>query len=138
MRKKETGSEYYKKGTAIQKALLKYDLKKPITVHRGDDGGLIPNGQNKTPAELKKMLKVGMEFTSNNFVSTSANSPFRLKPVQYNIKVPKGKRGAYVKGVSSFKNENEFLLKANTKYRVTKVTGGQKNNKIFVTLEIFD
>ena len=137
LRDGKTDSEYYKQGLKIEKALNKFDLKKNITVFRGDNGGLLPNGEGKTVDELLAIAQKGLEFKTKNFVSSSVTHPFEPRIAQYTIKVPKGKRGAYIKKLSSFRDENEFLINRKTKFRVVDAYAVTAN-RVNISLEIID
>ncbi len=147
LRNDDTKSHHYAQGLEIEKALKKYTLKKSITVFRGDNGAILPNGAGKSVKEIYNIAQKGLEFSVKNFVSTSATNPFKRGNVEYTIKVPKGKRGAYIKKLAHYKDENEFLLNRNTKFRVLGVTGGVTTlpngsryygNKIKIDLEVID
>lgn len=129
----------YKKGKIIKSALDKAVLSKDIIVHRGDFGGLIPNVYGKDVNYILSNVKKGMTFTSPRFVSTSPNKPYENRLISYNIKVPRGNgRGAYIKTLSQEKQkENEYLINANTKYKITKVKRTKNSNdQVTIDLEI--
>jgi hypothetical protein len=71
--------------------------------------------------ELVRM--VGSDVTDEGFVSTSVGGSAAFSnSVLMEIEVPKGARGAYVKGISLHPNENEFILAPGTRFRILKVS----------------
>lgn len=77
---------------------------------------------------------VGKNITDKAFMSTSIAGPgghFSDKPVQIVFEAPKGTMGAYINQHSAFKGtENELLLAAGTKWRITGVTQTSSGIKI--------
>jgi len=148
LREEKFDSEYYEKGMIIQGAIEKFNLKQDIIVHRGDAGGFIPTTYGMTREKILQTFKKGDTFVQPTLISTSPNRPFENRMFAYNIKVPKGKRGAYIRGISHFgSGENEFLIKAGTKYRITKIEplkekvyGKYKESdwRLLVELEVID
>ena len=143
MREHDTKSDYWELGQSIKKSLSQATLSKGIVVHRGDDGAMFNFKPTSTPEEMVASLrgKSGKTFTIDNFLSTSTTDPFTGQ-VQYHINVPKGKgRGAYIKKMSNYPTENEFLLNSSTKYRLdraVKARDDEKLTKIHVYLTVVD
>lgn len=118
--RKDTG--YYKDTiNEIDKSISKFNLKQDIIVYRGVssaafDGGVIP--------EVGTILqdKGFMSTTVRKSVASDFDKGYILK-----INVPKGKgRGAYVKSISNYPNEHEFLMKRSSKLKVTGIASGEK------------
>lgn len=66
-------------------------------------------------------LEVGDEFVDNGFASCSLSEEFAAgwgKLAYYEIRVPKGTRGAVLEKLTSIKGEFEFLFDRGTKFRV--------------------
>jgi 2'-5' RNA ligase len=130
---------------AIGRARVPFD----VTTYRGAraDGLIDPEKFDRNPAAF-----IGKTFTDKGFGSTSLNrqtgeSSARRdedthKPgVLYEIRVPKGARGAFIDlkrdGIlESAGDENELLLHRGTKYRV--VSGGdrEENGALHVVVEV--
>lgn len=90
---------------------------------RGTGWEAIPEGF-RTFEGVKSL--VGKNITDKAFMSTSiagAGGHFSSKPVQIEFEAPKGTMGTYVNQHSAFQGtENELLLAAGTKWRITGVT----------------
>lgn len=101
----------------LDKAIKHFELKEPIKVVRGV--GLEPFGDKLN--DLSSLI--GQEFSDKGFMSTSLikDGAKKEKPVELILNIPSGKgQGAYINEFSSFTNEEyEFLLKRNTKYKIT-------------------
>lgn len=108
---------------SMDDAMAKSVLTEPITLSRGSSADLLGFKSTPSVAELKNLI--GGEFVDKAFVSTSAKSGGGFSgDIGYRITVPPGKgRGQYIKSISHFKSETEFLLNRNTKFRVTSVSG---------------
>lgn len=108
---------------SIDNAMAKGVLTEPIVVSRGSTADLLGFSSTPSIADLKGLI--GGEFVDKAFVSTSAKSGGGFSgDIGYRITVPPGKgRGQYIKNISHFKGETEFLLNRNTKFRVTNVSG---------------
>lgn len=119
---------YLAEATQISSAISKFELNDNITVFRGvdlDAFGLV-GGDKLFSAETEKGMKalVGTTFVDKGFMSTSAvkSSAFNSKDVKMSINVPKGKgRGAWVKPLSTYYYEDEFLLQKGSGLKITKV-----------------
>lgn len=111
----------------LDKAIKQFELNEPIKVIRGV--GLEPFGNKLN--DLSSL--VGQEFSDKGFMSTSLikDGAKKEKPVELILKVPSGKgRGAYINEFSSFSDEEyEFLLKRNSKY---KITNAQFDNDTYI------
>lgn len=123
---------------SMDNAIAKGVLTEPITVYRGSSADLLGFKSKPSMSELKEL--VGGEFIDKAFVSSSAvkgQGSFKWEPIQYKITVPAGKgRGQWIKHVSDISSENEFLMKRNTKFRVTKVE--ESGGKPLVHLQVVD
>lgn len=119
---------YLARADNISSAVSKFELNDNITVFRGvdlDAFGLM-SGDKIFSAETEKGMKalVGTTFVDKGFMSTSAikSSAFDSKDAKISINVPKGKgRGAWVKPLSLYPYENEFLLQKGSGLKITKV-----------------
>lgn len=119
---------YLARADNISSAISKFELTENIVTYRGvnlDAFGLL-GGDNIFSAETEKGMKalVGTTFVDKGFMSTSAvkSSAFNSKDAKISINVPKGKgRGAWVKPLSTYFYENEFLLQKGSGLKITKV-----------------
>ena len=119
---------YLEEAKQVSSALSKFELIDNITVFRGvnlDAFGLM-SGDKIFSAETEKGMKalVGTTFVDKGFMSTSAvkSAAFNSKDARISINVPKGKgRGAWVKPLSIYSHENEFLLQKGSGLKITKV-----------------
>lgn len=119
---------YLEEAKQVSSALSKFELNDNIVVFRGvqlDAFGLV-GGSKIFSAETEKGMKalVGTTFVDKGFMSTSAvkSSAFNSKDARISINVPKGKgRGAWVKPLSIYSHENEFLLQKGSGLKITKV-----------------
>lgn len=94
----------------ISSALADFKLERNILVYRVEDKEFNAGD-------------IGDTFVLKGFTSTSVNRRHLAinygDCVQYQIEVPAGKgRGAYIRGVSGYKAEYEFLLQRNTKVQI--------------------
>lgn len=68
---------------------------------------------------------VGSTIVDKGFVSTSSldKGGFVLKaPIKYHIQTPAGSGiGAFIKGISKHKNENEFVFNSGSAFQITGV-----------------
>lgn len=112
----------------ISSAISKFELLDNIVVFRGvnlDAFGL-SGGDDIFSTATEKGMKalVGTTFVDKGFMSTSAvkSAAFNSKDAKISINVPKGKgRGAWVKPLSTYSHENEFLLQKGSGLKITKV-----------------
>lgn len=119
---------YLAEAKQVSSALSKFELNDNIVVFRGvqlDAFGLV-GGSKIFSTETEKGMKalVGTTFVDKGFMSTSAvkSSAFNSKDARITINVPKGKgRGAWVKPLSIYSYENEFLLQKGSGLKITKV-----------------
>lgn len=103
----------------IDKSISKFNLKQNITVYRGVSsaafGGALP--------------EVGTILQDKGFMSTTVKKSVAAdfdKGYILKINVPKGKgRGAYVRSVSNYSYEYEFLMKRSSKLKVTRIGSGE-------------
>ena len=93
-----------------------------------------PNGV--TFEDLKKMKKNGEVFTNAAFLSSTPaeGGTYGDNELVRHFFVPKKAKGGYIKSVSNYKNENEFLLDKGTKTRIMKVE--KKDGKIITYEEV--
>lgn len=121
---------------AIDSAIAKSEIKKPIVVYRGSTNDLV--GGYSSIDDIKSNL-VGKTIQDKGYMSTSVSKDSSFGGnTYYRITIPTGKgRGAYVKSVSHFSHENEFLLKRGTNFLVTGVTK-KKSGQPVVHLQVVD
>lgn len=103
----------------ITNALDRFVLPKAIVTHRISTAQLLGFGDTATIDDVEAMI--GSVVVDNGFTSSTAiNGTFEAyDEVVYHIKTPKGARaGAYIKGVSTHTEENEFLYNRGGCYRV--------------------
>ena len=68
-------------------------------------------------------MKPGDIFSDAGFTSTSVSKSQKFSGnISYEIRVPKGAKGAYVKPISSVKKENEFLIDKGARFKVVEAT----------------
>jgi hypothetical protein len=93
-----------------------------------------PNGA--TFEDLKKMKKDGEVFTNAAFLSSTPaeGGTYGDEELIRHFFVPKKAKGGYIKSVSSYADENEFLLDKGTKTRIMKVE--KKDGKIITYEEV--
>ena len=119
---------YLAEAKQVSSAISKFELNDNIVVFRGvnlDAFGLV-GGSKIFSTETEKGMKalVGTTFVDKGFMSTSAvkSAAFNSKDARISINVPKGKgRGAWVKPLSIYSHENEFLLQKGSGLKITKV-----------------
>lgn len=119
---------YLARADNISSALSKFELNDNIVVFRGvnlDAFGL-SGGDDMFSTATEKGMKalIGTTFVDKGFMSTSAvkSAAFNSKDARISINVPKGKgRGAWVKPLSTYSYENEFLLQKGSGLKITKV-----------------
>ena len=96
-----------KYATIISNALHKHKLEHSIICYRC---------ANVDPTSG---LKIGTEFTFDQFISTSVVRSKTLKgKYQFTIYTPVGTIGAYIEKLSVFPNQREFLLDSNCVYKL--------------------
>lgn len=95
-------------------ALGKWTVAEPLTVYRGTNGGEIA-GIDLSKAE-------GVILKNQGFVSTSMlpSTAFERK-YSYQIAVPAGTKGALIRSISEYKEEQEFLLDRSMSLRILRV-----------------
>ena len=127
--------EYYDKIQELEKsnnvlsdALAKYNLKDDIKLYRAVDsnafGGL----------ELDDL--VGTIYKDFSFMSTSPtlDSSYVNKNIIMELFIPKGTgRGAYIKDLSNFKEEREFLLEKGSAFEIKEVV--KQGDKTVIRME---
>lgn len=93
-----------------------------------------PNGV--TFEDLKKMKKNGEVFTNAAFLSSTPaeGGTYGDNELVRHFFVPKKAKGGYIKSVSNYENENEFLLDKGTKTRIMKVE--KRDGKIITYEEV--
>lgn len=90
----------------LESALNNYTLEKPTTFVRGSSADLL--GGASTVSQINAMK--GQMVMDNGYTSSSATKGFS-DDIVYHINTPSGKGiGAYIKGLSYHKTENEFLF----------------------------
>ena len=103
----------------IDSAIGKFNLKQNIVVYRGVSKAAFGGAGPEVGAILQD--KGFMSTTVKKSVAASFDKGYILK-----INVPKGKgRGAYVRSISQFSNEHEFLMKRSSKLKITRVGSGE-------------
>ena len=119
---------------AMDSAIDKFNLEKPIIVHRGSGASLL-NGKTN-PTAIMEEFGNGRRIRDNGFMSTSAVKGGRFDgQIHYIITVPAGKgRGAYVAPLSHREEENEFLLKRGSEFVVRNAY--KDGNQTVVELEV--
>ena len=104
-----------KKWNADLDALIsRYDLKEDLLVYRGVDRNAMPDF--KSPADL-----IGKPYSDPSYMSTSpVLQSSWTKEIVMKIKVRKGLgAGAYIGEISEHKQELEFLLPRETRFKIT-------------------
>lgn len=112
----------------LEDALDKYNLKQDIVVHRQVSHSML----NEFQKSLQSPDKL---FVDHGFFSTTVvkNSFYRNGYIDLVIKVPKGKgRGAYIKYLSKYPKENEFLINSHSIFTVDEIN--KVNNRWQVVL----
>lgn len=127
----ENGTDLGEAIPAIDSAM--YAQPRDITVFRQ----IHPSAFGVSSIEELKALE-GQDFTDFGYLSTSVNFkqnlPGPLSDVHMKIKVPKGKKAAYIADVSMYPEQSELLLARGSKLRVTGVE--YKNGRAFLTMEV--
>ena len=100
----------------LEKAIDKFNLEHNTTFIRGSSSALL--GGAGTVEEINAMK--GSIVHDKAYTSTSAHTGGGFDgEVVYHINTPKGKGiGAYVRGLSHFKNENEFLFNKGSAFKI--------------------
>lgn len=122
LRGKDGGSASLSVKSAVQHAIQGMrPTPEAILLHRGAGTG---RGQFGVTDDSQFWGLTGKLLEEKGFLSTSVGgrAAFGSTKALLEVEVPKGTMGAYVKSISSHKNEDEFILKPGTKYRVLRVT----------------
>jgi len=108
-------------------------LKEDVVLYRGANLDVLDN--------MGVQLKPGLTFTDKGFVSTSIDSDVSKlffgdseagKAVFFEIRAPKGARGAMVRNMSNMKMENEVLLGRNTSFKIKEVVVDGKITRVLL------
>ena len=103
-------------------ALAKFELTKDRTVYRGLRTDL-DNGYIKRLVSLKPGDVIEEKAYTSTSTTKGAVAEFGGNSVLMKIKVPAGSgRGAYLKRISQFETEQEFLIRRNAKFKIIKIT----------------
>ena len=103
---------------SMDSAMAKAELNEPIVVYRGSSTDLFGDFGGDWQS------LVGKEVMDKGFMSTTVKKGGGFSGTRMRITVPPGKgRGMYVRPISNFPSEGEFLLNRGTKFRITSVTG---------------
>lgn len=132
-----------------KKALSKSSFNEDVYVRRGSDktslAGIISTITGKSLGEEKNMLNknikilIGQVVEDKGFMSTTPLEDAGFSPggVEYVIKLPKGVNAAYVAPISKFKEEQEILIQASTRFVIEDVeekeVRGSKNLVVYMT-----
>lgn len=109
--------DYKNCDTQLEQAINKFTLNTPTTFIRGSNAGLL--GGASTVDQINAM--VGNVVHDPGYTSTSAHTGggFGGK-ITYHINTPAGKGiGAYIRGISMFSGEDEFLFNKGSAFKVT-------------------
>jgi len=100
----------------IESAINNYELTDPMVFHRGGNAKLLNGADNVQ--DIQKM--VGSVVVDRGFTSTSSNKSDILGgDITYHIATPAGKgSGAYIKNLSQFKGESEFLFNSGSAFKI--------------------
>lgn len=104
----------------LESAIDKFELTEPITVRRELQREL--NGKDLLQQFMKAPNGIFQEksFASTSPVSGSFNADPGEKSIVLRVKLPKGKGiGAWVRSLSGFPDENEFLLQRGCEFKIT-------------------
>lgn len=105
----------------LDSALSKFNLTRNISVYRGVSSAAFGGGDIPEVGTILQD-KGYMSTTVKKSVAATFDKGYILK-----INVPKGKgRGAYVRSISQYSNEHEFLMKRSSKLKVTGTAPGDK------------
>lgn len=117
--------------TQTTDALKKGVLDKPTIFHRGSTADLL--GGASTVSEIQAMI--GQIVSDKGFGSSSASTSGAFGgKIAYHIKTPAGKGiGAYVRSISTYPGEMEFLFQRSSAFRV--VGAYEKGGKVHCNLE---
>lgn len=118
---------------SLQHALDKFTLPQAIVTHRGMGPEILGLPSSATPNEIfsrvMDIMTYGGKITDLGFTSSSVSSGANFSgKVVIHTQTPAGKGiGAFVAGISSFKNENEFLYNSGTHFEIlgAYIQGGQ-------------
>lgn len=121
----------------LDSSIAKQTLNDNITVQRGVNLDAFGLDITKMPTQSELNKLVGSRFTDKGYVSTSAGSRAFPRQVTCNIKVPKGKgRGIYIRSDNSAHPlESEFLIKRNSKFRITGATVSDRGVQMDIVME---
>ena len=130
------GVKFYEDMTkSMDNAIDKFNLDRDITVYRtANDNGLRSVGIDNVNdvlygggglEEIKS--KLGDTIKDSGYMSTSLNidEPFRLNSsadILYELKVPKGTKGAYIGSHSTIPDQSEFILGRNSIIDIEDIT----------------
>lgn len=94
--------------------------KEPVTVYRGEHGQYSDEVTAKLKAQFMQAYQTGQPFVMKGFVSASSSKDWIDKNKSYRIVMEiKARKGLDVRPLSNLRNENEFLMKHGTKFRIT-------------------
>lgn len=121
----------FKNDQLLQSAMDKYELDKPTVFHRGSSSDLL--GGANTVDQINAM--VGQVVSDKAYLSTSAHSKGGFGgEIKYHISTSAGKGiGAYVMPISYFPNENEFLFRKGSAFKITGAY--EENGQVHCNLE---
>lgn len=105
----------------LDSALSKFTLKDNIVTYRGTSNKIF---MGATSIEEINASMIGAVITDKAYMSSSVSKSIAdnfEKGFILKINVPKGKgRGAYVRSLSNYKSEKEFLIARGSKFRIDK------------------
>ena len=125
-------SDYHKDiDKNLETALSTFTLDKPTTFVRGSTADLL--GGASTVAEINAMK--GQIVIDKGYTSSSTVRAFS-SDIVYHINTPAGKGiGAYIKGLSHYTTENEFLFNKNSIFTVKQAY--QKGSQVHVDIDYY-
>lgn len=103
-------------------------VEEDFLVHRGAGYNSLSVGSHQSSFSVDDHAKwfelQGKTVKEDGFFSTSVagRAAFDSKPVIFEIEVPKGTSGAYLKPISGISHENEFLMAAGQEYKILSVS----------------
>lgn len=121
-----------------QKALLRNKTDKEYIMRRETSYDLMRDyGIDVTPQNKDKII--GAIVRDRAFHSaTPYDGKFPEQSIKYIIKVPKGTSGGYIKNISQFRSEKEFLLPQNVRMVIHDVEFNQYGRPVRYYVEIID
>ena len=131
---------------SIRGALNKCTTTDDIVVSRGLGGEYLKNilgDGNLSKSDFARILEnpselIGKTITEKGYCSTTIKDPTDnnyFGDIKMNILVPKGSHGMYVRPISQFKTEEEFLLQSGSKFNIVNaVTDSKGRLQMFVEL----